>query len=150
MPNQKENQRVKIPRTATAFIPKRLAVADRPEYSHFPCNVLFVSYRNADGRLQAGTALYEPDLQTYRKEGHLSSMNYHNIYGSECRLRIVYDEKNRRYRGEKFLNGKSVGCAYGVDNWQLFFMQFTMLGLIDGEKCQFDDVEEVLASTSAA
>ena len=57
--------------------------------------------------------------------------------------------KNRRYRGEKFVNGKSVGCAYGVDNWQLFFMHFTMLGLVDGEKCRFDDVEDVLASTSA-
>ena len=149
MPNQKQNQRVKIPRTATAFIPKRLAVANRPEYSHFPCNVLFVSYRNREGRLQAGTALYEPVFHTYRKERHLSLMRYRNIYGGECYLGIDYDAKNGRYRGEKFVNGKSVGSAYGVDNWQLFFTHFTMLGLVDGEKCSFEDVEDVLASISA-
>jgi hypothetical protein len=46
------------------------------EYSHFPLNVLFVSYRNAGGRLQSGAALYEPDFRMYRKQGHVSSMRY--------------------------------------------------------------------------
>ncbi len=149
MLDQEENQRVRIPKTRTAFIPHRLEVANKPDYSHFPRNVLFMGYRNVDGRLHAGTALYEPDFHTYRKEGHLSSLRYHNIYGGECYLGIDYDEKNRRYRGEKFVNGKSVGCAYGDDNWQLFFTHFTMLGLIEGEKCKFEDVEDVLASISA-
>jgi hypothetical protein len=35
-------------------------------------------------------------------------MRYNNIYGGECCLVIVYDEKNRRYRGEKLINGKPV------------------------------------------
>ena len=138
MPNQKENQRVRILKAPTAFIPQRLEVADKPEYSLFPINVLFVSYRNMDGRFQAGSALYEPDLHTCRKEEHLSSMRYHKIFGGECYLEIDYDGKNRRYRGEKFVNGKSVGCTYGVDNWQLFFTHFTMLGLVDGERCRFE------------
>jgi hypothetical protein len=139
MPNQHRRQRIKTPKTQIAFIPKRLAVANKPEYAHFPLNILFVSYRNKDGRLQSGTAFYEPDLQTYRKEGQLSSMRYHNIYGSECYLGIGYDEKNRWYRGEKFVDGKSVGSADGGDNWELFFTHFTMLGLAAGEK--FTDAE---------
>lgn len=67
-------------------------------------------------------------------------MRYHNIYGSECYLGIDYDEKNRRYRGEKFVDGKSVGSADGGDNWELFFTHFTMLGLAAGEKYKFGDV----------
>jgi hypothetical protein len=146
-PEQNQPTRRKLP--VYGFIPKRLKVADKPEYSHFPFNVLFVSYRNQDGRLQAGSALYEPDFQTYRKEGHLSSMRYDNTYGAECHLVIDYDEKTSRYRGEKFVNRKAVGSAYGGDNWQLFFTHFTMLGLADGEKCKFEFVKDVLASTSA-
>jgi hypothetical protein len=34
-----------------------------------------------DGKNITGTALYEPDFHTYRKEGDLSLMIYHNIYG---------------------------------------------------------------------
>lgn len=139
-----------MPNRPTAFIPKRLSVANKPEYSHFPVNVLFLSYRNKDGRLQAGSALYEPDFHTYREKGHLTSMNYHNVYGGECYLEIDYDEKGIRYRGEKFVNGKSAGSAYGGDNWELFFTHFTMLGLADGEICKFEDVENVLTSASAA
>ena len=149
MPEQKQNQRVKIRKTPTAFIPDRLAVSSKHEYSHFPLNVLFMSYRNTDGRLQSGTALYEPDFQTYRKEGHLSSMRYHNVYGGECYLGIHYDEKDRKYRGEKFVNGKLVGSADGGDNWELFFTHFTLLGLAAGEKCKFEYIDEVRGSTLA-
>jgi hypothetical protein len=129
-----------ITKTPNPFVPYRLEVPNKPEYSHFPLNVLFVSFRNMDGRLQSGTALYEPNFDTYRKEGHLSSMRYHNIYSSECYLVVDYDEKDGRYRGEKFVNGKSAGSAYGGDNWQLFFTHFTMLGLVDGEGCKFEGV----------
>jgi hypothetical protein len=139
-----------ITRTPNAFIPHRLEVPNKPEYSHFPRNVLFVSYRNQDGRLQAGSALYDPDFHTYRKHGHLISMRYRNVYGGECHVVINFDEKDRRYHGEKFVNGKLVGFAYGGDNWQLFFTHFTMLGLAEGEKCKFEDVEDVLAMRQAS
>ena len=149
MLEQKRNQRVKISKTPSAFIPQRLEVPNKPEYSHFPRNVLFVSYRNQDGRLQGGAALYEPDFHSYRKEEQLGSMRYSNVYGGDCYLRIEFDEKESRYRGEKFINGKPAGSAYGGGNWQLFFTHFTMLGLADGEECKFEFVEEVLARTSA-
>ena len=149
MPEQKQNQRVEISKTPNAFIPYRLAVANKPEYSHFPLNVLFMSCRNTDGRLQSGTALYEPDFNTYRKEGHLSSMRYHNVYGGECYLGIDYDEKDRRHRGEKFVNGKLVGSADGDNNWELFFTHLTLLGLATGERCKFEYVDDVRGSKSA-
>lgn len=139
-----------IAKTSSAFVPHRLEIPNKPEYSHFPVNVLFASYRNGNGngRLQAGSAVYEPDFKSYRKEGDRSSMLYHNIYANDCYLRIYFDEKNRRYRGEKFINGKSVSLTEGGDNWELFFMHFTMLGLVEGEECIVKDVEDVLASTS--
>lgn len=138
-----------ITKTPSAFIPHRLEIQNKPEYSYFPCNVMFVSYRNQNGRLQSGSALYQPDFQTYQKECYLSSLGYHNVYGGDCRLVISFDEKNRGYHGEKFVDGQLVGFAYGGDIWQLFFMHFTMLGLADGEKCRFDFVKDTLAIISA-
>lgn len=124
--------------TFFGFIPHRLEIAWRPEWSNFPFNVLFMSHTIKDGQNVTGSALYEPDFHTYRKEGDLSLMRYHNIYGGECYLMIAYDEKNKRYRGEKFVNGESVGSADGGDNWQLFFTHLTMLGLAANEKCKFE------------
>jgi hypothetical protein len=148
MSEEKLNQ-VTMPKTPTGFVPNRLAVEDKPEYSHFPVNVLFASFRKTDGRLQAGSALYEPDFQTYRKEGDLSSMRYHNVYGGEWYLRIDYGEKDRRYHGEKFVDGKSVATTDGGDNWELFFTHFTMLGLAAGEKCKFEYIEDLRKTSSA-
>ena len=112
-----------------------------PEFDHFPLNVLFVSYTVKDGQRVSGTALYKPDFNTYRKDGHLSLMRYHNVYGGECYLMISYDEKNKQYRGEKFVNGKLAVSADGGDDWDLFFTHLTMPGLATGEKCKFEVVD---------
>jgi len=64
-------------------------------------------------------------------------MKYRNVYGGDCYLIISYNEKNKQYHGEKFVNGKSMGSAYGNDNWNMFFVHLTMLGLVNGERCEF-------------
>jgi hypothetical protein len=130
------------------FIPKRLEVTEKPEMSNFPVNVLFVSFRIADGRLQAGSALYEPDFDTYHREENQTSMKYHNVYGGGY-LVVTFDEIDRRYRGEKSVNRKPVGLSIGGD-WQSFFMHFTLLGLPDGERCKFDYVEDLQDSSTEA
>lgn len=124
--------------TQFGFIPHRLELKEFPQFYHFPFNVLFMSTSVKDGKQITGSALYEPDFHAYRKDGHLSAMRYHNIYGGDCHLIIAYDEESKQYRGEKFVNGKSVGSAYGADDWKTFFVHLTMLGLADGERCKFD------------
>ena len=121
-----------------AFIPHRLEMKEFPEFYYFPFNVLFVSHTIRDGQNVTGSALYEPDFHTYRKDGNLSLMRYHNIYGGECYLMIAYDEKNKQYSGEKFVNGKLFSSTDGGDDWQQFFTHLTMLGLATNEKCKFE------------
>lgn len=123
--------------TFFGFVPHRLEIKGFPQFDPFPFNVLFMSHSVKDGKQISGSALYEPDFHTFRKEGHLSLMRYHNVYGGDCYLLIAYDEKNKSYRGEKFVNGKSVGSADGGDDWHKFFIHLTMLGLAGGEKCEF-------------
>jgi len=65
-------------------------------------------------------------------------MRYRNAYGGDCYLIICYDEKHKRYQGEKFVSGKLVGTAEGRDDWDEFFLHLTMLGLADGEQCKFE------------
>ena len=127
--------------TFTGFTPHRLEIAWRPEWNNFPFNVLFMSWTVKDGQDIAGSAVYEPDFHTYLNKGNLSFMRYHNIYGSEDHLMIGYDAKNKLYHGEKFVNGESVGSAYGGDDWQQFFVNVSMLGLAVGEKCKFETEE---------
>lgn len=120
-----------------SFIPHRLEIKEFPKLYHFPFNVLFANYTMKDGKQVFGSALYEPDFHTYKKDGHLSCMRYHNVYGGDCHLIITHNEENDGYHGEKFVDGKSVGLADGGNNWDLFFAHFTILGLADGERYQY-------------
>jgi len=123
-----------------SFIPHRLEIAEMPHFNNFPFNVLFMSFTTKSGQHVSGTALYEPEFSTYQKDGHLSSMKYRNIYGGDCHLIINYNEEKKLYHGEKFINGKLVGSANGSDNWKMFFMHLTMIGVVDGERCMFENV----------
>ena len=134
---QKANEAIRRG-TLFSFIPHRLEITGRPEWNNFPFNVLFMNYAIKDGQHITGTALYEPDFYTYRKDGHLSLMRYHNVYGGECYLIIAYDEKNKRYHGKKYVNGKSVGSADGGNDWKNFFIHLTMMGLVADEQCRME------------
>ncbi len=123
-----------------AFIPYQLEIDGRPELSNFPIQVAFMSFMVKEGKNISGTALYEPDLLTYSKDGYMGSMQYHNIIGGDCRLVITYDEENKKYCGEKIINGKVIVAAYGGDNWDNFFTHLTMGGLENGERCMFEQM----------
>lgn len=89
-----------------------------------------------------GNALYEPDFATLKQNSVESSMEYRNKYGGDCRLKITHNAgEGIKYHGEKFVNGKSAGMADGGDNWKMFFVHFTALGLANGERCEFEEVE---------
>src|SRR3989338_8659005 len=121
------------------FLPHPLEIKERPELDVFPLNVLFAKFGIRNRKNVMGTALYEPDLESFKREGEKYSMKYCNSYGGDCWLLVTYDSAEKSYRGEKFINGKSAGMAFGVQ-WQGFFVHFTALGLINGEHCEFQEV----------
>jgi hypothetical protein len=121
------------------FVPHRLEIETRPELNVFPFNVMFMQFMIENGKTISGTALYEPDFGSYKQDGEVSSMEYHNKYGPANWLVIEYDRAEQSYIGKKFVNGGPVGEGYGKE-WNMFFVHFTALGLANGERCMFDDV----------
>jgi hypothetical protein len=121
------------------FVPSRLEIKERPELNVFSLNVAFASYTGKNGKIIMGTALYEPDIESFKQEPDKVSMGYHNAYGGNCRLLIEYNPLKKSYLGQKFVNDKLVWESTGVE-WRMFFFHFTMLGLSDGERCEFEAI----------
>ena len=117
------------------FVPKRMDIAESIMF-HFPQNVVFGKFGTRDGKNVFSTSLYKPDLDTYSEEGEKCSMKYLNAYGGDSWLLITYDSAKKSYKGEKFINGESVGMAFGPE-WKMFFVHFTTLGLTNDERCLF-------------
>ena len=122
------------------FVPHPLEIKERPELDVFPLNVLFAKLGTRNGKNVMGTALYEPNLESFKREGKKCSMKYHNAYGDDCWLFVTHDLAKKSYRGEKFVNGKSVGISFGPE-WKMFFVHFAILGLTNGERCEFEDID---------
>ena len=120
------------------FIPKRMDIAESIMF-HFPQNVAFGKFGRKDGHNVFGTALYEPKLDTFEQEGEKYSMKYRNAYGGDSWLLVTYDSAGKSYRGEKFINGKSIGISFGTE-WRMFFVHFAILGLTNGERCVFEEI----------
>jgi len=121
------------------FVPYPLEIKERPELDVFPLNVVFAKFGKMYGKNVMGTALYEPDLESFKQEKDKCSMKYHNAFGGDCWLLVTYDLAEESYVGEKFINGKSVGMSFG-QKWNIFFSHFTILGLTNGERCKFEEV----------
>lgn len=122
-----------------SFIPRHLQISDRPEFDDFPLRVMFVKYKNQNGKMISGTALYDPDLFSFKEYEDKRSVKYHNIYGGDDWLIIEYNILKKSYYGEKFISGKSVVQTMGAD-WKNFFIHLTMVGLANGERCMFEEV----------
>jgi len=88
-----------------------------------------------------GSSLYEPDLSTLRKDGNALSMTYRNSLGGNSRVTITYDNLKSSWSGEKIVNDKPFSATDGKD-WKGFFIHLTMLGLANGEMCEFKKVSE--------
>ena len=122
------------------FIPHRLEINDQPELSVFPFNILFANFKTEDGKTIMGSALYEPDLKSLKKEENKWSMYYPNAYGGKSWILIEYNPIKNSYYGEKTVNDKFAGGATGIE-WNMFFMHLTFLGLTNGEKCMLEEVK---------
>ncbi len=120
------------------FVPKKLEILDRPELSVFSCNVLFMSMKLQDGKRITGTALYRPEIETYREAGNEVKMRYRNIYGGDNWLEISYEPKRDFYVGRKYVGGQQAGMGCGRE-WKMFFFHFTALGVVHGEQCLLEE-----------
>jgi len=77
--------------TFFGFVPHRLEIKEAPELNDFPFNVLFSSFGMKDGARVMGSAVYNPDFSTFKKDGDKYSMQYRNGYEGDNWLRIDYD-----------------------------------------------------------
>ena len=126
--------------TPFAFIPRPLAVEDRPELSVLPLNVMYFSLANIDGVDTSGTALYEPSFTSYRTRKRTQGMRYYNKYSEEDYIDITYSSDKWNYTGVKYVKGAEVLSAYGKE-WKSFFVHLTLSGLAKGESCIFEPIE---------
>jgi hypothetical protein len=133
-------------KTRFAFVPQRLEISWNPELNRFPFNVLYMGTRIDNGRQVTGSALYEPEFHTYKKDGYLSCMRYRNVYGDNCHLMIGYDDKDKKYSATKYINDECVSTTDGGDDWDLFFIHLTGFGLVNGERCKFDPQKAIPAA----
>jgi hypothetical protein len=124
------------------FVPKRLEIEGRPDLNPFPLNMLFAAFKNERGKKIAYSALYQPDLATFKKEKGILSMKYDNFYG-ESWVIIEYVDSVRSYIGTKYVDGQAVRNAVGVD-FIMFFAHFTAQGLADNEPCMYEVVNTEL------
>lgn len=134
----------KFMKTPYGFVPRHLHIKDKPEFSDFPYNVMFMSWQiTDDGKLESGVALYEPLLKSYREKESVRSMKYYNIYSEKENfswLEIDYSLTTKEYHGRKYVKNQIVTTAYG-STWKDFFINFTLHGLYNMEKCKFSALE---------
>lgn len=124
-------------RLMAGFIPHRLVINDKPELSDFPLNILFGNFITINGVDMSATALYKPDVESYREGEGGRSLDYRNIYNQDNLVTITRQEE--KWTGTKVINEKVTLIAEGR-MWQQFFTQLTIVGLSNGEKCRYQSL----------
>lgn len=120
------------------FVPHRLEIEDRPEFTDFPLNVLFANFFVSNGVQMVASALYQPDVESFTVQGTEKVLKYKNPHGVEDELVIVRGENG--WRGEKIIKGKRTLLACGAE-WEGFFVHLTINGLSKGEACIFESLD---------
>ncbi len=128
------------------FIPKPLELAEKPELSVFPLNVLIGRYTVREDKQVLGSVLYEPDLSSLiiNSEGSLI-LTYRSRYDSRYFLKLSLDKTFKKRKCEKYKESELLGTTHGTIDWQKqneswhnFFRHVAILGLDNGEKCNFN------------
>lgn len=123
------------------FVPRELSVKGRRNLRVFPANVLFAKVGYLRGEPVMGSALYEPVLSSFKENASIQSLTFANKFGAGSWIVITYDSQGPSWNGNKHVNGKSVGSTSGTE-WNKFFEYLTLLGLSDGEPCEFRTLSE--------
>lgn len=123
--------------TFFAFIPQELKDPDHPD-SRLPLNIMFMSHKLVNGGLISGTSLYEPTNLRVETSDHAKAV-YRNIYDGQCWIEIIYYKKKIEWEGTKYVKGEETSTSFGRD-WKNFFLHLTMVGLSNGEGCEFKKI----------
>ena len=116
------------------FVPHKLEVEERPELNDFSQNILFANFFQQGGFDMVASALYEPDLETYKEEDGSRTLTYKNIHNPDNTIEITRTENG--WMGRKTIADKRKLIASGAE-WSSFFSHLTMNGLSKGERCKF-------------
>lgn len=112
-----------------AFCPTHLEIEGRPELSVFSYNVMFQTILDSETVI---TALYYPELKTYKESEETKEMKFRNEYNDKYWLKIIYHKRNGWYSGMKYRGKVFAGGGNGKD-FRLFFFHLTALGAQKGE-----------------
>lgn len=141
MITKEESEEVMSKGSFFGFIPHRLTNETKLELWNFPFNIMFMKVKVENGKRISGTSLYEPNLTTYKEKNCEQSMFYRNIYGGDGLVKIIYFPQTGKRIGEKYVNGEKVRVTYGGPDWNNFFTSLTVMGLNNGEQCEFKDID---------
>jgi len=122
------------------FIPMELHLKDLPELYCFPYNIMFGNYTVRNQVYVFGHSIYNPDLESFKENDEMKSMNYYNEHNHDWKVEITYYKKRNAYEGTKYNLDRSMLYASGT-SWNMFFAHLTMLGPTDGETCVFKEVK---------
>lgn len=126
-----------------AFIPRTLEIPALPELSVFPFNVLFARFRTRPSGRKGYSAVYGPDIRTYRTGPEEAVMDYKNELDPRFHLEITYNKANGTYRGDRYVQATLETTSFGRE-WHEFFIQLGAVGLLEGETVHIDDIEPIL------
>lgn len=113
-----------------ATIPRRLEVKDRRDLIDFPQNILFGTLLAIRNIPMIGTSVYEPDIESFKKELGTRSMTYYNTI--DGLWVVVITKVASTWKGQK-LNQDAVVLSVSEKSWKEFFYNLTVGGLSKDE-----------------
>jgi len=120
-----------------AFVPSEIEEGDFdkrwwPTLRGFPLNVNYSSTRQAtNSRFALASALYKPDLETFRETETARELTYLNKLGGPYRVRVVL-KKGGGMDAFKHRDDKLIASSHGKD-FNGTMAQTTMIGIQDDE-----------------
>ena len=123
-----------------AFVPNQIEEADFgtkwwPLLEGFPLNILYSSALQSQNiRPVMASALYEPDLRTFRETEATRELTYFNKQGGDYRVRAVL-RKAGGLETSKYKGRKLIALAEGPD-FDGAMVQTTMIGVQKDERVE--------------
>ena len=114
-----------------AFIPRRLAIPERPELNDFPINILFSNRIDIPKGGDIRLALYEPDFSTFESKEGKKELIYRNTQGGDSQVQIIKNPQGY-YTGVRTIKGVDKGFSNG-ETWKYFFIYLGLPGIFQDE-----------------
>ncbi len=114
-----------------AFIPRRLAIPERPELNDFPLNIIFSNRVDIPKGGDIRLALYEPDFSTFESKEGKKELIYRNTHGGDSQVKVIKEAKGY-YTGVRTIKGVDKNFVNG-ETWKFFFLYLSLYGIFGDE-----------------